>query len=119
MERVIWEFTIGIPIIDEEEEEIETFKNAVFEITEELTKISGGLTYKFCYGTCKSEIMFDDSKAERNFSACITIIVLPELAVDLYNQARTIISSISNTYHLDIIHVQAIKTIGYANHFVI
>ena len=135
--RNIWEFNIGISIndecIDDENDGVkikETFKNFIFEITDELTKISEGLTYNYCYGTWldkntqiydKINDKFNDNTLyiERNISVNIFIIILPELSVTLYNSAKTIISNAKYKYNLDISNVQAIKSFGYAKHFTI
>ena len=56
-ERVIQNFTIGIPILKKDElysnSDIrkKNFDDAVYKITEELSKITDGLTYQKCYGT--------------------------------------------------------------------
>ena len=51
--RVIWEFTIGIPISYHHsyDNKKELLEDAVIDITRELTQITEGLTYQYCYGT--------------------------------------------------------------------
>ena len=132
--RVIWEFTIGIPITsnsknkhksfendenDENDEEYkQQFKNLIFEITEELTRISEGLTYEYCYGTwCQG--VAPSCLIERDLSVRISIIVLPEISDDLYNSAKSIISLANKKYNLGMVNVQAMKSFGYAKHFVV
>jgi hypothetical protein len=106
--RILYEFCIGIP------NDEELFKNAVFEITEELTKLTDGLTYEYAYGTWKKD---NTSQIERNFTVRIYTIVLPEIANDVYLSAKDIIAAVNKKYNLGIIHVQVMKTIGYAQHF--
>ena len=126
--RIIWEFTLGIPInsnsnsknksIEKDEQDKKQFKNFIFEITEELTKISEGLTYEYCYGTWCQDFS-SSSLIERDLSVRISIIVLPEISDELYNSAKSIISIANQKYNLGIIHVQAMKSFGYAKHFVV
>ena len=86
--RIIWDFTIGIPY-DKYDNSInemkQNFKNAVYEITEEITKITDGVTYEYCYGTWNME---HGTWKENNIE-------------------------------LNINHVQAMKTYGFARHFII
>jgi len=131
-ERVIWNFCIGIPILKKDELYIdadsrkEYFDIAIYEITQELTKMTGGLTYQKCYGTWVNKenkentvnTVNNTNLIERNYSVTISIIVLPEKANEVYNEARRIISDANITYNLGIIHVQAMKTFGYAEHFI-
>ena len=51
--RVIWEFTIGIPISYHHsyDNKKELLEDAVIDITRELTQITEGLTYQYWYGT--------------------------------------------------------------------
>ena len=110
--RVIWEFTFGIPYkLNEISVTNQKFKDAVFEITEEITKITDGLTYNYCYGTWKDKII------ERDISVRISVIVLPEIEEQVYNSAKSIISEANKKYELGIVNVQAIKSIGFARHF--
>ena len=141
--RVIWEFILGIPITsnsknkhksfenddnddnndnddndDNDEEYKQQFKHLIFEITEELTRISEGLTYEYCYGTwCQG--VSPSCMIERDLSVRISIIVLPEISDELYNSAKSIISIANKKYNLGIIHIQAMKSFGYAKHFVV
>ena len=134
-ERVIWNFTLGIPIDTkceyendneyeneyeyeyeyEYEKEIQkvNFENAVSQITEEITQITDGLTYKYCYGTWLNK----ERILERNLSVQISVIVLPEIANDIYNLVKNIISKVNTKYELGLIHIQVMKTIGTAYHF--
>jgi hypothetical protein len=138
--RVIWEFTLGIPISsisnksiendeqdeqdkqDEQDEQDEQykqqFKHLIFEITEELTRISKELTYEYCYGTwCQG--VAPSFLIERDLSVRISIIVLPEISEDFYKSAKSIISIANTKYDLGMVHVQAMKSFGYAKHFVV
>lgn len=125
--RVIWEFTIGIPINDNDnnvnnefiEVQNDIINDAVYEITEELTQITEGLTYEYCYGTWLKTKNYNTefNLVERDRSIRISVIVLPELAEQVYNSAKHIISKANAKYKLGIVHVQAIKSFGYARHF--
>ena len=118
-ERVIWDFTLGIPIDTtceyENAKKIQkvNFKNAVSQITEEITQITDGLTYKYCYGTWLNK----ERILEHNLSVQISVIVLPEIANDIYNLVKNIISKVNTKYDLRLIHIQVMKTIGTAYHF--
>ena len=123
-ERVIQNFTIGIPILKKDElysnSDIrkKNFDDAVYKITEELSKITDGLTYQKCYGTWVN----NENKShliERTYSVIISIIVLPENAINVYNATKRILSDANISYNLGIIHVQAMKTFGYAEHFIV
>lgn len=130
-ERVIWEFTLGIPFENTFENEIQkqNFENAVFEITEEITKITHGLTYEYCHGTWKKENMSMNMNMnaninldthdtiERDLSVRISVIVLPEMSVTVYNLTKNIILKVNKKYDLGLIHVQAMKTLGSARNF--
>ena len=140
-ERVIWEFTFGVQIDTtndnenehehEHEHDLEiqnikqNFENAVTQITAEITQITDGLTYRYCYGTWlqKHKIILESPNSlnekifERNLNVQISVIVLPEIANDIYNLVKNIISKVNKTYKLGIVHIQAIKTIGTAHHF--
>ena len=134
-ERVIWEFTIGIPIDPlceyESDTQIHTqtqnFENAVCEMTMEITKITDGLTYEYCYGmwlrrnqgTLGSQILSNENNIEHNLSVQISIIVLPEIENEIYNFVKNIILKINKKYDLGIMHIQAMKTIGTAHHFLV
>jgi hypothetical protein len=107
--RVIYEFCIGIPISNSHE----NFKNAVYDITQEITKITDGLTYDYACGTWKNE-----NQIERNYTVRISIIVLPDTANYVYNFTKDLISNANKKYNLGINHVQVLKTSGYAAHFV-
>ena len=132
-ERVIWTFTLGIPIDAthgyEPEKQTEKFENAVFEMTKEITKITDGLTYEYCYGMCLrrnqgsleippllNENDNNDDNINHNLSVRISIIVLPEIANDIYNFVKNIISKVNKKYELGLLHVQAMKTSGTAHH---
>lgn len=94
------------------------FDDAVYKITEELSKITDGLTYQKCYGTWVN----NENKShliERTYSVIISIIVLPENAINVYNATKRILSDANISYNLGIIHVQAMKTFGYAEHFIV
>jgi hypothetical protein len=108
--RIIYEFCIGIPILNDKD----VFKNAVYDLTEELTKLSDGLTYEYAYGTWKKD---NTSQIERNFTVRIYTIVLPEIANDFYLSSKEIIATINIKYNLGIIDVQVMKTFGYSQHF--
>jgi len=56
---------------------------------------------------------------ERDLSVRISIIVLPEISEEFYNSTKSIISIANNKYNLGIVHVQAMKSFGYAKHFMI
>ena len=118
-ERVIWDFTLGIPIDTTCEYEYAkkiqkvNFENAVSQITAEITQITDGLTYKYCYGTWLNK----ERILERNLSVQISVIVLPEIANDIYNLVKNIISKVNTKYELGLIHIQVMKTIGTAYHF--
>ena len=56
---------------------------------------------------------------ERDLSVRISIIVLLEISEDFYNSAKSIISIANKKYNLDMVHVQAMKSFGYAKHFVV
>jgi hypothetical protein len=136
-ERVIWDFTFGVQIDttneneneneheNEHESEKQNFENAVTQITAEITQITDGLTYKYCYGTWlqKNKIILESSNSlnekifERNLNVQISVIVLPETANDIYNLVKNIISKVNKTYNLGLQHIQAMKTIGTAHHF--
>ena len=141
-ERVIWTFTLGIPIDTthsyEPDKQTDNFENAVFEMTREITKITDGLTYEYCYGmwlqknhsshelthlpkgTSDSNSYRNSSNnIEHNLSVQITIIVLPDIADDIYNVVKHIISNVNKKYELGLIHVQAMKTSGTSQHFVL
>jgi len=136
-ERIIWTFTLGIPIDNthsyEPDKETDNFENAVFEMTKEITKITDGLTYEYCYGmwlqkkqnTDEIHTLLKENRAsnndtiEHNLSVQITIIVLPEIANEVYNLVKHIISKVNKQYELGLIHIQAMKTSGTAHHFVL
>jgi len=131
--RVIWEFTLGIPINDNDNnvnnvnnvnnEFIEVQNNiindAVYEITEELTQITEGLTYEYCYGTWLKTKNYNTelNLVERDRSVRISVIVLPEIAEQVYNSVKQIISKANAKYKLGIVYVQAMKSFGSARHF--
>jgi len=153
--RVIWEFTIGIPITYHHsfDNKKKLFEDAVIDITRKLTQITEGLTYQYCYGTycegtyegtkvpssslyegtkvpssslllTKEKIVSQkillsdlDKKFERNYSVRISIIVLQEIAEEVYNSAQTIISNANIKYGLDIKYIQAMKSYATAHHF--
>jgi len=131
--RIIWEFTLGIPINsnsknksienyeqnEQDEQNKQEFKNLIFEITEELTRISEGLTYEYCYGTWCQSVSPSSSLIERDLSVRISTIVLPEISDEFYNSAKSIISIANNKYNLGMVHVQAMKSFGYAKHFIV
>jgi hypothetical protein len=108
--RILYEFCIGIPIQNDKD----VFNNAVFDLTEELTNLTDGLTYEYVYGTWKKD---NTSQIEREFTVRIYTIVLPEIANDFYLSSKEIIAAINKKYNLGIIHVQVMKTIGHAEHF--
>ena len=139
-ERVIWEFTIGIPITYHHsfDNKKELFEDAVIDITRELTQITEGLTYQYCYGTWsegtkvpsrrlgyardiafESSLLLTDQRVERNYSVRISIVVLPEIAEDVYNSVKDIISNANIKYGLDVKHIHAMKSYGTARHFII
>lgn len=140
-ERIIWQFTIGIPIDTtsdySSEKQTENFENAIFEMTKEITKITDGLTYEYCTGMwlrrnqCSLELPpllnkneGNDSidsidSIEHNLSVRISIIILPEIANEIYNLVKNIISKVNKKYELGIMHIQAMKTIGTAHHFIL
>ena len=117
--RVMWEFTLGIPIDynDENTKENNNFKDAVFEITEEISKITDGLTYNYCFGTWKKNPT--ENTIERDLSVRISIIVLQDNEDVVYNFAKHIISKVNAKYALGINHVQAMKTYGHSKHFIV
>ena len=140
-DRIIWHFTLGIPInmnnntnntnnknnINNET----NFKNAIIEITDELTNYSGGLTYNYCYGTWDSSDknsiynnynnweLNDNAIIEYNLNCVISIIILPEHSTKLYDSVQTITQTINTKYNLGMKYIQAIKNIGTAHHFII
>jgi hypothetical protein len=137
-ERIIWQFTIGIPIDTtsdySSEKQTENFENAIFEMTTEITKITDGLTYEYCTGMWlrrnqgslelhpllkKNNSNTGNDSIEHNLSVRISIIVLPEIANEIYNLVKNIISKVNKKYELGLIHIQAMKTIGTAHHFVL
>ena len=139
-ERVIWTFTLGIPIDTthsyEPDKQTDNFENAVFEMTREITKITDGLTYEYCYGmwlqknhgshelthlpkgtsNSNSSNSSSNNNIEHNLSVQITIIVLPDIADDIYNVVKHIISNVNKKYELGLKHVQAMKTRGTSHH---
>jgi hypothetical protein len=108
--RIIYEFCIGIPILNSHDD----FKHAILEITDEITKITEGLTYEYVYGTWKKE-----NEIERNFTVRISIIVFPHCADHIYHLIKDLISVANKKYNLGILHIQAMKTFGYAQHFMV
>jgi hypothetical protein len=117
--RIIWYFTIGIS--NDNSVIKQNFKNAVFEITEEITKITGGVTYEYCYGTWKDDKKDDkiENNIEHDISVRISVIVLPDIADDVYNSIKQIISRANETHTLGINHIQAVKTYGFSKHFIV
>lgn len=127
-ERDIWEFTIGVCIRNDMNIEEDNFKYAMTELTEELTKLSGGLTYYFCCGTWenndtnKTDNFYDEeiiNTIERTMSCCINIIVYPTESKSLYDRVKYNINDIKNRYNLDIQHIQVMKTEGKEYHFIV
>jgi len=118
--RVIWEFIIGIPITYHHsfDNKKELFEDAVIDITREITQITEGLTYQYCYGTYEG-ILLRDQRFERDYSVRISIIVLPEIAEEVYISVQNIISKANIKYGLDVKHVQAMKSYATARHFII
>ncbi len=122
-ERVIWEFTFGIEIDNENkiqrELQKQNFENAIYQITEDMTHITDGLTYNYCNGTWKNN-KHDNIKSsiERNLSVCMSVIVLPKFSDEFYNSAKNIISDVNKTFDLGLIHIQAVKIIGTEQHFI-
>jgi len=100
-------------------------------MTKEMTKITDGLTYEYCYGmwlqknhgshelTHLSKDNSNSNTIEHNLSVQITIIVLPEIADDIYNMVKHIISKVNKKYELGVMNVQAMKTNGISHHFVL
>jgi hypothetical protein len=133
--RVIWEFTLGITNDTKSKYELEiqrdNFENAVFEITNEITKITDGLTYEYCHGMWlrRNQGSLElppllkknnsNNGIQHNLSVRISIIVIPKIANEIYNLVKNIISNINKKYELGLIHIQAMKTIGTAHHFVL
>jgi len=106
-QRDIWEFTIGVDKKRNMNIDEDNFKYAMTELTEELTKLSGGLTYYFCCGTWeknkingkidKNDDFYDEeivNTIERTMSCCITIIVYPNDSKTLYNCVKHNVSDI-------------------------
>jgi len=127
-ERDIWEFTIGVCIRNDMNIEEDNFKDAMTELTEELTKLSGGLTYYFCCGTWenndtnKTDNFYDEeviNTIERTMSCCINIIVCPTVSNSLYECVKYNINDIKKRYNLDIQHIQVMKTEGKEYHFIV
>jgi len=133
-DRIIWHFTLGISInTNNDKNNINNeinFKNAIIEITDELTKYSGGLTYNYSYGTWDSSDTNsiynnnncdynDNAIIERNLNCIISIIIYKEHATKLYDNVKIIIQTINNKYKLGMKYIQAIKTIRTAHHFII
>jgi len=133
-DRIIWHFTLGIPInTNNDKNNINNeinFKNAIIEITDEITKLSGGLTYNYSYGTWDSSDTNsiynnnnceynDNAIIERNLNCIISIIIYKEHATKLYDNVKIIIQTINNKYKLGMKYIQAIKTIRTAHHFII
>ena len=127
-ERVIWTFTLGIQIdITSEyeyEKQRENFENAVLEMTKEITTITDGLTYNYCNGMWLRKNQGSGSQElqnfthENNLSVQISVIILPEIANDIYNLVKHIISKVNKKYELGLIHINAMKTHGTAHHFI-
>lgn len=133
-ERIVWNFTLGIPINTHNDKnninnEI-NFKNAIIEITDEITKLSGGLTYNYSYGTWDSSdknSIYNNNKCEyndnaiieRNLNCVISIIIYKEHSTKLYDNIKLIIQTMNNKYKLGMKYIQVIKNIGTAHHFII
>ena len=131
-ERVIWTFTLGIQIdttsVYEYEKQTENFETAILEMTKEMTTITDGLTYHYCHGMWlrKNQESQDNSTLEQensssienNLSVQISVIILPDIANEIYNLIKHIISNVNKKYELGLIHIQAIKTSGTAHHFI-
>ena len=132
-ERVIWTFTLGIQIdvtsVYEYEKQTENFENAILEMTKEITTITDGLTYNYCHGMWlrknqesqdNSSLEHDNSNTniENNLSVQISVIILPEIANEIYNLVKHIISKVNKKYELGLLNIQAMKTIGTAHHFI-
>ena len=134
-DRIIWHFTLGIPInTNNDKNNINNeinFKNAIIEITDEITKLSGGLTYNYSYGTWDSSdtnsiynnsnnwAINDNAIIEHNLNCIISIIIYKEHSTKLYDNVKTIIQTINNKYNLGMKYIQVIKNIGTAHHFII
>ena len=61
----------------------------------------------------------ENNYIEDNLSVQISLIILPEIANDIYNFVKHIISKVNKKYELGLIHIQAMKTIGTAHHFIL
>ncbi len=130
-ERVIWTFTLGIQIdttsVYEYEKQTENFETAILEMTTEMTTITDGLTYHYCHGMWlrknqesqdNSSLEQENSSIENNLSVQISVIILPDIANEIYNLIKHIISKVNKKYELGLIHIQAMKTSGTAHHFI-
>ena len=133
-DRIIWHFTLGISInTNNDKNNINNeinFKNAIIEITDEITKLSGGLTYNYSYGTWDSSDTNsiynnnncdynDNAIIERNLNCIISIIIYKEHSTKLYDNIKIIIQTMNTKYNLGMKYIQAIKNIGSAHHFII
>ena len=143
-DRIIWHFTLGIPINMNNNKNNKNntnnknnmnnennFKNATIEIIDEITKYSGGLTYNYSYGTWDSSdtnsiynnsnnwTINDNAIIEHNLNCIISIIIYKEHSTKLYDNVKTIIQTINNKYNLGMKYIQVIKNIGTAHHFII
>jgi hypothetical protein len=99
----------------------------------EITKFTDGLTYEYCHGMwllnkqntddihtlLKENRDSNNNTIEYNLGVQISIIVLPEIANEVYNLVKHIISKVNKQYELGLIHIQAMKTSGTAHHFVL
>ena len=65
-----------------------------------------------------SSFLLREQRFERDYSVRISIVVLPEIAEEVYNSAQTIISKANTNYELGIKHIQAMKSYGIARHFI-
>jgi len=96
----------------------------MIELTEYLTKLSGTITYYFCYGTWENnDNHINDCEItpfiERGISYCISITVLADESNILYDFVKHNIREIKDKYKLEINHIQETKTKSSVYNFIV
>lgn len=122
---------IGIPIIDDgiTDETPNTsytlVQIVVPSIAEQLTRVSGGLTYEICRGTWIQSASEPDAKGpfegdvEQNVTAWFSITYLPEVEETIYASVQQIMRDTITKYELPAKYIHVERYTCEAMHFVV
>lgn len=133
-ERHVYDITLGLPRTDAENAPgikppcpPSSFHTAMEELASRVSKVTGGVTYGYTYGTWDTSLSEATAVCatggpphlERDHAARFSVLVLRSESAKMLHIIRAEAAQVVRKYNLNVHHIQVVRTEATAHHFLV